>query len=313
MISFYLWREAKIFKVESRLKNQLLKLNYYKQYFEQQNDTALVERLAELASTTTTHLELIEKCVKDGVQLPDTECETLELRCIPINLDVKEKELKISIQAKNLDASDAQIYVISEFFFPPPSNETACEFCSRKLKEFKVQRLSIFTNCFSKRQVDKTYSSDRIPAQEKQVPTPVNDHNNIGNNDNSAPGNKTTIDKPQSYETILFEPALSFYIDKGRSKTFKRKFKPIKLTFFKSGCIYDDLLGTVQFKIDEVNDWCTLDLDAPLKRRLLAKGECSINAKVKVREALVEKEPRPIIEEILKLKQSAKPIIEPTS
>lgn len=287
--------------MESKLKNQLLKLNHYKQYFEQKNDTALVEQLSQLASTTTNDLELIQKCASDGTELPEIETENLEFTAIPINLDVKEKELSISVQAKNLDNSDASIYVIGEFSFPPSTNETIYEFCSRKLKEFKVQPSSILTNCFSKRQVDKTYSIERISNSE--VTTTNNSDAKDDNTDKSTACNQDN-DRSQLSETIIFEPALSFFIDKGRSKTFKRKFKPIKLTFWKSGCLFDNLLGTVQFKIDDVNDTCTLNLKTPLKRRLLAQGECSISAKIRVREALVDREARSIAQEIIKFKQT---------
>lgn len=252
--------------VESRLRNQLLKLEFYKQYLEQQDDCSITERLTSLIDGTRKDLELLSNYSKQSEFISANHfTEQIEFKAVPTNPDLKDKELQIKVLANNLDPNGSASYVVAEFVFPPPTSETLGDYLTRRYKQFRVQPSSLFTNVFHARQVDKAYSNTLYENR------------------------------------IIFNPITCFYIDNGRSRTFKRKFKPIKLTFWKSGCLYDDMLGSVQFKIDEVSDQCTLSIRSQLKRRLRSSvSECIIDVEVKVREPLVDKSARSITQEILK-------------
>lgn len=258
----------------TRLENQLLKLEHYKKVFTQQGDDSWVEKFENLIGRTTQDLELLRKCHEDNQVPPKHSYEYVEFDAMPVNPDVKDKELKIAVRAKNLQSSelesiDKQIYVIAEFGFPMPSGGGFLECLARALRQFFIRPSTICPGSNRACQVDKAYSINTV-----------------------------TLEEPTS-SYIQFEPNLTLYIDKGKSKTHKRKFKPIKLTFWQKRCLYDKMIGTLQFKVDDVNDISTLVIRSQMKKKLRTQPDTPVDIQVKVREPLVEKNARPIKEKIL--------------
>lgn len=262
-------------QIESHLVKQVEKCDYFKNLFEKQNNATMANKFAAYSVSSTKNLEILRASLKDGLQLPKYKFNLLSFNSVPTNVDVKDKELQIVVKTSQLDKNNptAEYYVIAEFFFPRPGASSFSESVQRWLHYAKIEPKNIIP-CIGEesKQLDIIYSTLTVPFTD-----------------------------PDS-KSKEFDRPISFFIDKGRSRTLKRKFKPIKLTFYeKTGAFkLDKKIGSVQVRIDSVND------DATVVSRLpILNNRKPINAmadiKVRVREPLVDKTIRNCEEKMLVL------------
>lgn len=249
-------------QVEAKLMAQIDKCDYYRRYFEEQSNETLANKFAACMVNTSKDLELLRNCWHKNEKLPTHKFEILSFNCVPTNVEVKDKELQLIVKTLGLPVAEhAMIYVIGEFDFPVPKDDTVTNSFLRNLHYARVEPKNIL--CCSrgpKCQLDKVYS---------------------------------TLIKPFTHpdsKYLEYNRPLSFFVEKGRSRTLKRKFKPIKLTFYeKKGPLrFDKKLGTVLINIDSINDEISSIIRMPVMDGR-KQTEASAEVKVKVREALVNK------------------------
>lgn len=265
-------------QMELILTNQFMRLDSYRKFFMDLGDEELTKRFSILLTKTSASLDQLKSSSRGNQEIPKYSYDAFEFIAMPVNPDLRDRELRVSIsmtglQGGELEDIDSQMYVVAEFDFPPDPEETYYDYVHRKFRQFSLKPSTIIIpNSDGPFQIFKA-SSIRLKP----------------------------FDNPNN-EMLKFEPPISFYIEKSKAKTLKRKFKPLKLTFYKKCCISDKKVGKIQFKIDEVNDESTLNLESTLKkRRFRLRGDANVEAEVRVREPLVEKEPRPLRERFLLL------------
>lgn len=261
-------------QIEDYLEQQIAKCDHYQGVFEKQNNITMANRFKTYSATSRQHLELLRYCWKNNDPLPKYTFENLCLNCLPINIEVKEKELQIVVKASNLSGlSSSSTYIIAEFEFPHPRDETMTNYLSRWFHYVTIEPKKLL--CCSgeePRQLDKVHSTDDVLFTDPE-------------------GKVTSYDRP-----------LTFFVDKGKSRTLKRKFKPIKLTFYEKTniCACDKRLGSVLVKIDAISDDSTVIARLPIMNG--RKQTASIaEVRVKVKEPLVNKSIRAHEEKLLML------------
>lgn len=247
---------------------------HYKTLFEEQNNVPMASRFITYSLGTTKNLDLLRHCLINNEDLPNFKFEQVNFNCVPTNIDVKEKELQLVVRASKLPISEnAMVYVVAEFQFPRPSEVTISESIFRWFHQVKIEPKNLYC-CSSEasRQLDIIYSTDLVPFYE-----------------------------PDSVY-MEFDRPLSFYVDRGKSRTLKRKFKPVKLTFYEktSFLTCDKKLGTVQLKIDDINDEISIKTKSPIMdgRR---QTDASADIRINVREPLLNKSVRAHKENLLLL------------
>lgn len=264
-----------IAQMEAFLLVQQLKCDYYKKTFEKQSNTTLANQFETYSTLTHKDLDMLRTCWREGGRVPKFKFETIRITSVPTNVEVKEKELHVVVRTSNLPvARDSVTYVIGEFEFPlAGKEETVGEKAGRWLKNIKIEPKKLFCcPVDNSRQLDIVYSTTTKPFHD-----------------------------PDSY-LVEYDRPMQFYVDKGRSRSFRRKFKPIKLNFFKKTSVinWDRKLGSVQVKIDSINDEATLNMRASIMNgRKMTEAVADI--KVRVREPLVDKTPKTHEEKILVL------------
>lgn len=258
-------------QLENALSLQINKCDYYKKYFEEQNNPTLANKFAAYSMSGVKNLELLKLSWKNNEVLPKYKYEILNFSCLPVNVDVQDRELQLVVKTSNLPVTDnAQIYVMAEFFFPSSKNETITESFARWIRNIKIEPKSACSD-EKHRQLDMIYANPNF--------VPFND--------------------PES-KMMEFDRPLSFFIERGKSRTLKRKFKPIKLTFYEKTNFFrlDKKIGVVQVKIDDINDEISLVTRLPLMNGR-KQTEASADIRVKIREPLVNKSIRAHEERIL--------------
>lgn len=263
-------------QIEAYLQLQLQKCAYYKKIFEGQSNLSLAAKFETFHSITLRDLELLQRCWREGKGVPKFKFEPAKVTCVPTNVEMKERELHLVIKASNLPVADNSVtYVIAEFQFPlTGKEETIAESTGRWVRNVKIdpKNLMCCSGSDDPPQLDMVFSVSSKPFYD-----------------------------PNS-NMVEYERPIKFFIDKGRSRTLKRKFKPIKLTFFeKTASIRcDKKIGTVNVKIDDINDEASL-----IVRSTIMNGRRSTNAvtdiKVRVREPLVDKTLKTYEEKLLVL------------
>lgn len=263
-------------QMEAYLIAQLDKLDHYKNFFAKQENTTLANKFETLFNVTTNDLEIVRTTWQECGQLPRFAFERVQMTCVPTNVDVKERELMITVKISGLPVEEnATIYVIGEFEYPlTGKQETLAESIGRWSHNIKIEP-SKFFKCFTRndrRQLDMIYSTDLLPFYE--------------------------ADSKQ----IHFDRALKFFVDKGKSRTLKRKFKPVKLTFYKRTNIlsFDKKIGSVQIKIDAINDESTI-MHRPHIMFERKRTDACVDIISRVREPLVDKSLRVHEEKVLVL------------
>lgn len=261
-------------QMESVLALQLEKCYFYKTYFERQGNISMVTRFSTLASLTSQDLSMLRSRWDEGGDLPKFKFDYVKMNCMPTNIDIKEKELQIAVKTSNLPvAENSMTYIIAEFEFPVAKEETLAESIARWLHLVKIEPKNLFycTSAYS-RQLDIIYSTNIKPFFD--------------------PDSKLTE----------YDRALQFYVDKGKSRTLKRKFKPVKLTFYERTSFFrcDKQLGTAQIKVDAINEDVFIVSRSPIMNGR-KQTEAFADIKVRVREPLVDKTVRAHKEKILVL------------
>lgn len=260
-------------QMETHLLKQVDKCEYYKQLFKQLDNPTMANQFETYAISSAKSLDILKECLRNNAWLPNYKFEVANFNAVPTNVDVKEKELQISVRTANLnnERPSAEFYVIAEFIFPRPSAESFTGSIQRWLHHVRVEPKD-FCSCFGEdsKQLDIIYSNSLVP-----------------------------FNNPES-DLKLYDRPFSLYIDKGKSRTLKRKFKPVKLTFYeKSGAFrLDRKLGTIQLRVDDINDEATLSFNQPIMNGRRATSASAI-VKVRVREPLVTKTIRSIDEKML--------------
>lgn len=215
-------------QMEKYLNDQVALCNYYKQLYEDQKNDTMANLFATHLLNTNRDLDLLRIAARNNENLPKYKIETVTFNGVPVNVDVKERELQLVVRTSKLSVSaeNAQIYVIGEFSFGL-SDEPVSTTISRWFHHVKVEpRNLVCCSVDASRQLDIIYSTDGKPFM-----------------------------NPSS-EWLEFDRPLLFTVNKGKSRTHKRKFKPLKLTFFERTNLLksDKKLGTIQLKVDAIND-----------------------------------------------------------
>ena len=251
-------------QMEAFLLLQLEKCTFYKSLFEKQDNTTMANKFETMLNLTTNDLEIVRSSWRDRGELPRYAFEIVKMICIPSNVDVKEKEMLITVKISSLPvAVDAMVYAVAEFEFPlSGKEETIGESLGRWSKSVKIEPKRL-VNCCSEadsRQLDMIFSTDVKPFY--------------------------ATDSKQ----MQFDRAARFYIEKGKSRTLKRKFKPVKLTFYEKTNLLrcDNKLGTVQVRVDGINDNATVVHRLPIMNGR-KQTEAYTDIRVRVREPLVDK------------------------
>lgn len=264
-------------QMETYLVNQINKCGHYKDYFDKQGDSTLSNKFATNLENSTRYLETLKTVQQSGDYLPQFTIENVECTCTPVNVDVREKELQVRVRTNLAADKDALVYVIGEFSFPitGSSDDNLIGHANRWYRYLKIEPKNAIccSDVSGSRQLDLVYAT-------------------------KAP----SFREPKS-KLLEYERPLSFFVDKGKSRTLKRKFKPIKLIFYEQTNLlkFDKRLGSIQVKIDDINDDNTLIIKQTIScGRKAASAECEIE--VKVREPLVNKSARKVEEQLLVLK-----------
>lgn len=214
-------------QMEKSLLDQVALCSYYKKLFEDQKNGTMANMFSTHLSITNRDLDLLRLAMKNNESLPKYKLETVTFNCVPINVDVKERELQLVIRTSKLAVPDnAQIYVIGEFSFSL-NDQPMSTAISRWFHHVKLEPKNLICcSVDASRQLDIIHSTDRKP-----------------------------FTNPDS-EWLEFDKPMLFTVNKGKSRTHKRKFKPIKLTFYQKTYLLksDKKLGTVQLKVDSIND-----------------------------------------------------------
>lgn len=261
-------------QIEDYLGQQIARCDYYQGVFEKQNNITMANKFKTYSAVSAQHLELLRYCRKNNDPLPKYTFERFCLNCLPVNIEIKEKELQIIVKVSNLSGlSSSPTYIIAEFEFPHPRDETMTNYLTRWFHYVTIEPKKLL--CCSggeSRQLDMVPSTDDVLFTDPE-------------------GKVTSYDRP-----------LTFFVDKGKSRTLKRKFKPIKLTFYEKTniCACDKRLGCVLVKIDAINDDSTVIARLPIvngRKQTAAIAE----VRVKVKEPLVNKSIRAHEEKLLML------------
>lgn len=261
-------------QMDSYLAVQAEKFSYYKSYFDNQGNITMASKFESLATVTLQDQETLRQIINENGELPRFNFDYVRMSCVPANVDVKEKELQIVIKTSNLPVEENSLtYIIAEFEFPVVREETVSESIGRWAHSVKIEPKNLI--CCSResnRQLDIIYSTDVKPFFDPE-------------------SKLTEYDRP-----------LTFFVDKGKSRTLKRKFKPVKLTFYEKTSFVrcDKKLGTVQIKIDGINEDASIVSRLPIMNGR-KQTEASAEVRVKVREPLVEKTIRTHSEKMLVL------------
>lgn len=260
--------------MESYFVKQIAMCDYYKNVFEKQENIALATKFITYSTSSIKHLELLRFCWKNNEPLPNYRFEQLYFSCLPVNFDIKEKELQITIKTQNLTSSpSAATYIIGEFDFSTPSDEPITAYLARWIHYVTIEPKKMLC-CSSEesRQLDIVHSNDQVLFTDPE-------------------GRYKSYDRP-----------LNFFVHKGKSKTLKRKFKPIKLTFYEKTGIFacDKRLGTILVRIDDINDDSTISTKLPIMH-CRKQTQATADIKVQVREPLVNKTIRAHEESVLLL------------
>lgn len=253
-------------QLETALQIQLEKCEVYEKMCLENRDEVTATRLKEHHHSTLQDLDTLRAARYQGKELPKFNFTSEQVHCKPINVHLKEKELELSIRTLDLPVADRhRLCVVGEFEYPVTGrHETPLEITQRWGRRIHLEPKSLCCSTFwaNPRQLDMAFSvSDNIFRE--------------------PDSNWTDYDRP-----------MLFYVDKGRSRTFKRKFKPVKLTFYEKRTVRcDKQLGTVQVKIEGINDNASLVVKAPIlfgRRSTDAVAEI----RIRVREPLVDKSAR---------------------
>lgn len=259
-------------QMESYLLNQIDRLDYYRDVFDKQNNITMANKLATYAASSEKQLELLRFCWSHNDPLPNHAFEKLFFSCLPVNLEIKERELQIVVKVSNLTVpTDSSTYIIAEFQYPHPRDESIRNYLARLFHYVTIDPKNVLC-CSSEesRQLDIVRSTDHVLF--------------------TQPDSKiTSYDRP-----------LTFFVDKGKSRTLKRKFKPIKLIFYEKTGIFecDKRLGTVLVRIDAINDESSIVAKLPIMNNR-KKTEAVAEVRIKVREPLVNKSIRAHEEKLL--------------
>lgn len=214
-------------QMEAYLVDQVTLCAYYKKLYEDQGNETMANLFSTHLQNSARDLDLLRVAMKNNDSLPKYKLETVAFNGVPTNVNVKDKELQLIIRTNKLPVQEnAQIYVIGEFFFSI-SDQTISSAISRWFHHVKVEPKNIVCcSTDASRQLDIIYSTDRKP-----------------------------FTNPES-EWLEFDRPMSFTVTKGKSRTHRRKFKPIKLAFFERTNLLksDKRLGTIQLKVDLIND-----------------------------------------------------------
>lgn len=249
-------------QMEKFLTQQIARCDYYKGLFESQSNITMANKFATYSLSSTKHLELLRLCWKNNDPLPKFKFDIICFNCLPVNLNVKEKELQLNIRTSNLKVSPgASIYIIAEFEFPHPRDEPMTNYMARWIHYAKIDYKKLF--CCSgeeSRQLDIVHSTDTPQVFD--------------------PENKFTF----------YNRALTFFVDKGKSRTLKRKFKPIKLIFYEKTGLFkcDNRLGSILVRIDAINDESSILARLPITNNR-KQTDAIAEVRIKVKEPLVNK------------------------
>lgn len=250
-------------QLEKILTYQSEMCKHYAEAFDKHGNITMAQKFHLYHHTTDNDLELLQKVFRaPGAEIPRYKFDPIYFNCLPTNVDVRPQELQIQIKSCAFPGTDnTSIYVIGEFEFPIQKEESLGESFARWWKNVKIEpKKVLFCRNPAARQLDMIYGTNVKPF------------NNPDDN------------------LIIFDRPLSFFVDKGKSRTLKRKFKPIKLTVYEKNSLAkaDKKLGHVQFKIDDINEESTI-----ITRRNLVCGRKEttyfVDIKIKVREPLVNK------------------------
>lgn len=259
--------------MEAYLINQMEKCDHYQKVFEQQENTTMANRFAAYSVDSAKSLDLLRTSQKNNEEPPKYRFELINFNSSPINCDVRERELQLAVKVANLQVpSDHLVYIVAEFEYPVSEAKTLANSLGQKIRYAKIEPKRLCICSSEPSQLDLVYSTTEKPFTD-----------------------------PES-EYLFFERPLTFSVEKGKSRTFKRKFKPIKLTFFQKTNFYrqDKKLGTVQVRIESINDEVSSVLRVPLMNGR-KKTEADAEVKVRVREPLVDTSVRALEEKLLYL------------
>lgn len=273
--------QANFEQMEKYLLEQIDRCLYYKGVFTLQENTTLASKFETLYNLTKNDVEIVRSAWRDHMSLPRYAFEIINMTCVPTNTNIQDKELQVSIKVTGLPVTDhLAVYCIGEFVFPIENkDETIGESLGRWSRYVKIEPNRLLGCCCSsdkqqaQRQLDIVYSAVDKPFYE-----------------------------PVESRQIYFDRPMSFFLEKGRSRTLKRKFMPIKLTFYERTNIFrrDKVIGFVQMRIDDIND------DATVMQQLTVTSgrkqiEALVDARCRVRHPLVDKSMRNHQEKILVL------------
>lgn len=259
--------------MEAYLINQIEKCDYYQSLFEQQENTTMANRFAAYSVDSAKSLDLLRTSIKNNEEPPKHRFELINFNSSPINVDVKERELQLVVKVANLSVPEDHIaYIVAEFEYPAAEARTVADSFGQKIRYARIEPKRLCICSSEPTQLDLVYSTTEKPFTE-----------------------------PDS-EYLYFERPLTFSVEKGKSRTFKRKFKPIKLTFFHKTRFYrqDKKLGSIQVRIESINDEVCSVLRSPLMNGR-KKTDADAEVKVRVREPLVDTSVRAIEEKLLYL------------
>lgn len=255
--------------MEKYLVNQVAMCTHYKEQYEEQGNKTMANMFSAHLSSSTRDLELLRL----AKELPKYRLETVTFNGSPFNTDVQEKELQLVIKTSKLPVPEnAQVYIIGEFSFSM-GDQPMTSTISRWAHHVKVEPKNLFCcNMDPSRQLDIIYSTTEKP-----------------------------FTNPSS-DWLLFDRPMSFTVYKGKSRTHKRKFSPIKITFFERTSLLrcDRKLGALQLRVDSIND------DARIKTKQVIMNGCKdtgafADITIKVRRPLVDSTIRAQEEKLLLL------------
>ena len=261
-------------QMEAYLLLQLERCKHYKSFFESQANASMVNKFDTLIKLTARDLEILRTSALEGSQVPNFTFEIVPMVGVPINVDVKEKELKIEVRVSSLPvAKDSTTYIIAEFDFARQG--TFADSIRRYMRAVSIDPKNLMNCCCSSnctRQLDVVFSTDIKP-----------------------------FNSPES-KSIEFNRAIQFFVDKGQSRNQRRRFRPVKLTVYEKTSLFcrDRRIGSVQIRVDGINEDALI-----VSRHQLVDNrkqlDAMIDVKVKVREPLVDKSLRTHEEKILVL------------
>lgn len=262
-------------QMETLLNRQINQCEYYKKFFDEQSNVTMANKFAAYSLNSTKNLDLLKLSWKNNEMLPKYKFEHISFSCIPVNAYIRDKEVQITVKASNLPVPKGSVtYIIGEFEYPHSKDEPMTDTITRWFRYSTIDPKNAVSCCTNAdpRQLDSIYSSDIVPFTD-----------------------------PECKQTLFNRP-LSFFIEKGKSKTLKRKFKLVRLTFYekKDFFSFDKKIGTLQLKIDGIND----DISIVTRQHIMdgrRPTEASVDMRVRVREALVNRSIRAHEEKLLLL------------